>query len=51
MLTGLKMPLTAGSSIDITLNFAHAGSITVPFAVEAIGATMPMDGAHDHMAH
>jgi len=34
VLTGLTKPLTAGQSIPVTLNFEHAGSVTVQVPVE-----------------
>ena len=41
MLMGLKQPLRQGDTIPITLQFQNAGSTTVTFRVEAIGATGP----------
>ena len=38
MLIGLKSPLRAGSTIPLTLEFAHAGSTRVEVEVERIGA-------------
>ncbi len=47
MLMDLKRPLVAGQSFTGTLTFEHAGTVTVTFAVEAMGATDP---GHDAMS-
>lgn len=41
MFQGLKQPLAKGEKIKATLNFEHAGSVSVDFAVGAIGAMSP----------
>jgi copper(I)-binding protein len=41
MFPGLKQPLTPGETVKATLTFAHAGSVTVTFAVGSIGAMGP----------
>jgi copper(I)-binding protein len=43
MLMDLKRPLKEGDTFKATLTFAKAGSITVDFAIRAIGADAPMD--------
>jgi copper(I)-binding protein len=45
MFTGLKHPLVKGDTIKATLNFAHAGAVTVEFPVLGIGAAGPAGGA------
>jgi copper(I)-binding protein len=53
MLTDLKQPLVAGSSVPLTLTFRDAKGVEgtlelkVPVATKAPGAAMPMDG-HKH---
>jgi copper(I)-binding protein len=42
MFTGLKKRLMPGETVKATLVFAHAGSVTVPFAVAGIGAMGPV---------
>ena len=44
MLMGLTKPLVQGENIDLTLNFAKAGPVTVSLPVGAIGATAPASG-------
>jgi copper(I)-binding protein len=41
MFTGLKRPLKQGEKVKATLDFAHAGKLTVDFAVGSIGAMGP----------
>jgi copper(I)-binding protein len=41
MFQGLKRPLAKGDKVEATLNFEHAGSLPVDFAVGAIGAMSP----------
>jgi hypothetical protein len=41
MLTDLKHPLEAGSSMKATLKFDHAGTVDVEYPVAAIGAPAP----------
>jgi len=51
MLMGLKKPLKAGQSINLTLKFEKAGDVPVTVPVAAVGATSaPMSGM-DHMDH
>lgn len=45
MLNGLKAPLKEGSHFALTLQFEHAGAVTVDVAVQAMGAAT-MDMAH-----
>lgn len=47
MLTGLKAPLKAGTSLPVTLQFAHAAPITVSVPVLAPGASGPAGAAGD----
>jgi hypothetical protein len=42
MLTGLKVPLTQGSHVPATLDFAKAGSVHIELAIAPIGARAPM---------
>jgi hypothetical protein len=44
MFTGLKQPLRKGEVVKAMLNFSHAGSVPVEFAVRGIGAAAPGDG-------
>ena len=48
MLIGLKHPLAAGQSFPLTLQFAHAPSVTVDVTVRAMGHVAPT-GSQDHM--
>ena len=41
----LKRPLVKGDTVKATLNFAHAGAVTVEFPVLGIGAAGPAGGA------
>jgi copper(I)-binding protein len=47
MLMGLKRPAKQGESFPATLTFEKAGSVTVEFQVEAIGAAGGMEMDHD----
>jgi copper(I)-binding protein len=47
MLMGLKQPAKQGESFPATLTFEKAGSVTVKFQVEAIGAAGGMEMDHD----
>jgi copper(I)-binding protein len=44
---GLKQPARQGESFPATLTFEKAGSVTVEFQVEAIGAAGGMEMDHD----
>jgi copper(I)-binding protein len=46
MLMELRQPLQQGGEVPITLRFARAGEVTVPFRVLAAGARGPREGAH-----
>lgn len=48
MFIGLKAPLAAGSMVDLTLNFAKAGPVTLKLPVAAAGAPAPAPMAHGH---
>ena len=49
MFTGLKHPLVKGQTVKTTLNFEHAGSVTVDFPVSGIGAPAPPPAeGHEH---
>lgn len=48
MFMGLKAPLVEGESVEVTLNFAKAGSVAVSLAVGSAAATAPEE---DHSAH
>jgi copper(I)-binding protein len=41
MLEALKQPLTEGSTISLTLNFAKAGKVTLAIPVLGVGAAGP----------
>jgi copper(I)-binding protein len=41
MLTELKQPLKQGETVTMTLKFAKAGDVVVPFAVLGVGAPGP----------
>lgn len=41
MPVGLKQPLTAGSDVKATLEFANAGKVEVTLPVQAVGAQSP----------
>ena len=45
MFTGLKRGLKQGETVPGTLTFEHAGTVTVEFTVEGIGAKGPGGGA------
>jgi copper(I)-binding protein len=47
MLIGLKQPAKQGESFPATLTFEKAGSVTVEFQVEAVGATGGMEMDHE----
>ena len=47
MLIGLKQPAKKGESYPAILTFEKAGSVTVEFQVEAIGASGGMEMDHD----
>jgi hypothetical protein len=49
MFTHLTKPLEKGAKVSATLNFEHAGSVTVDFPVEAIGAASPAPAKADDM--
>lgn len=52
MLEDLKRPLKEGESFKGTLTFEKAGTATVFFLVELMGAKAPADEGHDdHMDH
>lgn len=51
MFIGLKAPLAAGSMVDLTLNFAKAGAVTLKLPVAAAGAPSPMGGTPAPMKH
>lgn len=46
MFMGLKRALRRGELVPVTLRFKRAGSVTVQFAVQAVGATGPAEGGH-----
>ncbi|MBR9764109.1 MAG: DUF1775 domain-containing protein [Rhodobacteraceae bacterium] len=46
MFMKLQQPLVEGESVDVTLTFEHAGSVTLPLPIGAPNAK----GAHDHGA-
>jgi copper(I)-binding protein len=48
MMMGLKEPFKAGQMIKGTLKFEHAGTVTVEFKVEALGAKEAGGGHEDH---
>ena len=48
MLTGLKQPLQKGQKVKGTLEFEKAGKVDIEYAVEALGATSPAAGGHQH---
>jgi periplasmic copper chaperone A len=48
MLTGLKQPLQKGQKVKGTLEFERAGKVDIEYAVEALGATAPAGGGHQH---
>ena len=48
MLTGLKQPLQKGQKVKGTLEFEKAGKVDIEYAVEALGATAPAAGGHQH---
>ncbi|OYZ93308.1 MAG: hypothetical protein B7Y01_01365 [Xanthobacter sp. 17-67-6] len=49
MFMGLKQPLTQGASVNGTLTFEKAGTVSVQFKVESIAAQSSEGGGHDHM--
>jgi copper(I)-binding protein len=48
MLVGLKQPLAKGQKVKGTLEFEKAGKVEIEYAVEAVGATSPAAGGHQH---
>jgi periplasmic copper chaperone A len=48
MLMGLKQPLEKGQKVKGTLEFEKAGKVEIEYAVEAVGATSPASGGHQH---
>jgi hypothetical protein len=48
MLMGLKKPLTEGTDFPVTLDFAHAGKITVTVHVKEAGAMDMKKHGHQH---
>jgi periplasmic copper chaperone A len=48
MLVGLKQPLEKGEKVKGTLEFEKAGKLDIEYAVEAMGATAPAAGGHQH---
>ena len=48
MLMGLKQPLEKGRKVKGTLEFEKAGKLEIEYAVEAVGATSPASGGHQH---
>ena len=48
MLMGLKRPLQKGEKVKGTLEFEKAGKVDIEYAVEALGATAPTAGKHQH---
>ena len=52
MLMGLKAPIKAGTMVNMTLTFAKAGRVTVPFMVmDKAGADMGAMPGMDHHQH
>ncbi|MBV8472051.1 MAG: copper chaperone PCu(A)C [Hyphomicrobiales bacterium] len=49
MFTGLKHPLVKGDTVQATLNFEHAGAVTVKFPVQGVGAPAPAAPKGDDM--
>lgn len=47
MLVELSQPLAVGDTVELTLNFAEAGSMVISVPVVEIGAT-EQEGTHDH---
>lgn len=50
MFMGLKAPLKEGETVPVTLTFEKAGSVTLDFKVERLGAKGPAQGA-GHQGH
>ncbi len=48
MLTGLRQPLAAGTTVPATLRFERAGPVDIAFKVQALAAAAPDHGAMDH---
>ena len=48
MLMGLKQQLQKGQKVKGTLEFEKAGKVEIEYAVEAVGATTPAAGGHQH---
>ena len=48
MLMGLKQPLQKGEKVKGTLEFEKAGKVDIEYPVEALGATAPAAGEHQH---
>lgn len=48
MVMGLTAPLVAGEHVEITLQFEHAGEITLPFEIRALTARGAAGGHDQH---
>jgi periplasmic copper chaperone A len=48
MLMGLKQQLQKGQKVKGMLEFEKAGKVEIEYAVEAVGATAPAAGGHQH---
>ena len=46
MFMGLRRQLRQGERFPVALRFQRAGSVTVQFTVQPVGATGPMEGRH-----
>jgi copper(I)-binding protein len=51
MLTGLKRPIKAGETVRITLVFAKAGALRIPFKASDVAGMPGMDHTNMGMAH
>jgi copper(I)-binding protein len=51
MLTGLKRPIKAGETVPITLVFARAGELRIPFKAADVAGMRGMDHTNMGMAH
>ena len=47
MFTGLKRQLVQGDSVKATLTFEHAGTVSIAFPVQSIGASGPAASSKD----
>jgi copper(I)-binding protein len=48
MFVDLAVPLTAGQTFELSLNFQNAGTLTVPVTVGEVGSEKPAEPQSHH---